>query len=97
MQSKHLELGVTRNADIVEWTSSADPDRPCNWSATRKWSIVVTTTLMTFMVSFGSSVFSAIIKETMDEFETSSKVTTLGISLYVLGMLCCAPEVDCHC
>jgi hypothetical protein len=49
--------------------------------------------MMTFMVSFGSSVFSAIIESTVAEFETSANVTTLGISLYVLGMVAVAPGI----
>ena len=72
--------------NIVTWDGSHDPDNPKNWSKTRKWSIVATTCLMTFCVTFSSSVFSAAVAVTADEFNTSDEVMVLGVSLFVLGI-----------
>jgi DHA1 family multidrug resistance protein-like MFS transporter len=51
----------------------------------RKWSIVVTTGLMTFCVTFASSVFSTTFFATGQQFGVSSGVMILGLSLYVAG------------
>jgi hypothetical protein len=70
---------------IVSWDGPSDPENPKNWSPLRKWLIVTTTCLMTFCVTFSSSVFSATVAVTAEEFNTSSEVMVLGISLFVLG------------
>ena len=41
--------------------------------------------LMSFCVSFSSSIFSAAVEVTAQEFNVSGEVTILGVSLYVLG------------
>ncbi|KAF7185201.1 Citrinin biosynthesis cluster MFS transporter mrr1 [Pseudocercospora fuligena] len=85
MDPKTLEAAAYTETQIVDWDGPSDPARPENWSSLRKWTIVVTTTLMTAIVSFASSVFSATIEETKAEFDVSSTVMLLGITLYVLG------------
>ena len=76
--------GMGENS-IVTWDGTSDPANPRNWSSTRKWLIVTTTCLMTFCVTFSSSVFSATVSATAEEFHTSSEVMVLGVSLFVLG------------
>ena len=56
-----------------------------NWPSFRRWMTVVSMGLMTFIVTFASSVFSTATKVTAKEFNTSSEVMTLGTSLFVLG------------
>jgi hypothetical protein len=58
-------------------------EQPADWSRLRKWSIVVSATLITFMVSFASSVYSAVSRTIAAEFEVSSQVSILGVVLYV--------------
>ncbi|KAH9845217.1 Major Facilitator Superfamily transporter [Teratosphaeria destructans] len=70
---------------IVDWTGEQDPARPQNWPTWRKWAIVVTTTSITFVVSFGSSIFSAALHDLEDELDIPQHVAVLGISLYVAG------------
>ncbi|KAI1846876.1 hypothetical protein JX266_007097 [Neoarthrinium moseri] len=77
-------ITVTESNDSV-WNGPQDPRKPANWSFARKWTIVVTTSLATFIVSLGSSIFSAAIPFVQAEFGVSSHVALLGISLYVLG------------
>lgn len=59
--------------------------RPVNWSFSRKWAIVGSTSLATFVVSFGSSVYSAAIPQIQAKFSVSRDTALLGITLYVLG------------
>ncbi|KAF5561185.1 major facilitator superfamily transporter [Fusarium phyllophilum] len=62
-----------------------EEDRPVNWPSTKKWYIVVSTSLATFVVSFGSSVYSAAIPHIQTHFSVSSETALLGITLYVIG------------
>lgn len=74
-----------REKDIVTWNGSSDPRMPMNWCPARKWTIVITSSLMTFVVSFSSSVFSAAVFQIAEEFDVSAEIMLLGIALYVLG------------
>lgn len=74
--------------DLVEWDGPNDPENPQNMSRSRKWLITVATGLMTFVVSFGSSVFSTVTEVTAEEFGVSNEVMILGVTLYVLGFAC---------
>ncbi|KAF5666930.1 major facilitator superfamily transporter [Fusarium circinatum] len=62
-----------------------EEDRPVNWPSFKKWSIVVSTSLATFVVSFGSSVYSAAIPHIQTRFSVSPDTALLGITLYVIG------------
>ncbi|KAG5759874.1 hypothetical protein H9Q69_010313 [Fusarium xylarioides] len=62
-----------------------EEDKPVNWPSSKKWSIVVSTSLATFVVSFGSSVYSAAIPHIETHFSVSSDTALLGITLYVIG------------
>ncbi|KAK8036194.1 hypothetical protein PG993_008808 [Apiospora rasikravindrae] len=69
----------------VDWDGPNDPTRPPNWSLVRKWTIVTTNSLATFMVSFSSSAFTGSLTQVQAEFDVSADVALLGISLYVMG------------
>ena len=71
--------------NIVEWTGPDDPENPMNWSFAKKMRITTVTALMTFCVSFASSVFSTASEATAYRFHKSLEVMILGVSLYVLG------------
>ncbi|KAF5697665.1 putative mfs-multidrug-resistance transporter [Fusarium globosum] len=62
-----------------------EEDRPVNWPSSKKWSIVVSTSLATFVVSFGSSVYSAAIPHIQTRFNVTPDTALLGITLYVVG------------
>ncbi|RKL19103.1 hypothetical protein BFJ70_g14039 [Fusarium oxysporum] len=62
-----------------------EDERPVNWPSSKKWSIVVSTSLATFVVSFGSSVYSAAIPHIQARFSVSPDTALLGITLYVIG------------
>lgn len=73
------------DSKIVTWDGPDDPQSPKNWPKRKKWMIVISTGLMTFCVSFASSVFSTTTFVTAELFGSSSEVMILGLSLYVLG------------
>lgn len=65
-------------------------------SVRRKWWITIITSLMTFVVSFGSSVFSTATQITAEEFGVSDEVMILGVTLYVVGFACGKPASHCY-
>lgn len=73
------------DSKIVTWDGPNDPANPKNLPKHRQWMIVISTGLMTFCVSFASSVFSTTTFVTAELFGVSSEVMILGLSLYVLG------------
>ncbi|KAK7993930.1 Wyosine base formation [Apiospora arundinis] len=84
-ESFSTENGSGNSIITVDWDGPDDPTRPQNWSLARKWTIVTTNSLATFMVSFSSSTFSGSLTQVQEEFNISADVALLGISLYVLG------------
>lgn len=73
---------------LVEWDGPDDRENPQNMARRRKWLITICTGLMTFVVSFGSSVFSTVTEVTAREFGVSNEVMILGVTLYVFGFAC---------
>lgn len=71
--------------NIVDWDGPNDPENPQNWSSGRKWWITLNTALLTFVVSFGSSIFSATTTVLAERFAVSQEVMILGVTLYVCG------------
>ncbi|KAJ9193375.1 hypothetical protein DTO164E3_7935 [Paecilomyces variotii] len=71
--------------NINGWDGPDDPTHPRNWPTVRKWIITVITSLMTFSVTFASSVFSTAETPTAEKFHVSDEVMVLGLSLFVLG------------
>jgi hypothetical protein len=53
-----------------------------------KSTLSMCTGFLTFVVSFGSSVFSATTAGIAAEFHVSEEVTILGVTLYVIGFAC---------
>lgn len=74
--------------DLVDWDGPDDPANPMNFSKARKWWISILTALLTFVISFGSSVFSATTAVTAEHFGASEEVMILGVTLYVVGFAC---------
>lgn len=74
-----------KDPNIVEWDGPNDPENPMNFPRWRKWMMTVAMGLMTFCITFASSVFSTATEVTAREFGVSSEVMTLGTSLFVLG------------
>ncbi|KAH0289053.1 MFS general substrate transporter, partial [Aureobasidium sp. EXF-3399] len=71
--------------NLVDWDGPDDPGNPMNFPEWKKWIITVVAGLMTFSVTFASSVFSTATTVTSQLFGVSSEVMILGTSLFVLG------------
>ena len=78
----------TSASNIVDWEGENDPENPMNWSRGRKWWITIMCSSLTFVVSFGSSVFSTATEVTAQRFGASDELMILGVTLYVLGFAC---------
>lgn len=74
-----------KDPNVVDWDSGDDKQNPMNYARPRKWAITVSMGLMTFVVTFASSVFSSGTMVTAKEFGVSSEVMILGVSLFVIG------------
>ncbi|KAK6437531.1 hypothetical protein LTR95_006273 [Oleoguttula sp. CCFEE 5521] len=70
---------------LVVWRGSDDPGNPMNWPRSKKWACTVVLALVTFCVTFASSVFSAGTVPAAEEFHTSREVMLLPTTLFVLG------------
>ncbi|PLB51375.1 putative MFS transporter [Aspergillus steynii IBT 23096] len=77
-------LGTAEDPFLVEFRAD-DAGNPMNWSRSRKWTITAIVTVSVFAVTFTSSAYSVSSSEIMQEFNVSSEVSTLGLSLFVLG------------
>ncbi|CAK4032952.1 MFS multidrug transporter [Lecanosticta acicola] len=71
--------------NVVDWDGPDDKQNPYNWTPVRKWGIATSMGLMTFVVTFASSVFSAATDVTAQQFGVSSEVMILAVALFVLG------------
>ncbi|KGO56435.1 Major facilitator superfamily domain, general substrate transporter [Penicillium expansum] len=70
---------------VVEFDGANDPLHPYNWSTPRRIMLVCILCYGTFAGSFTSAVFSAAIHGFSKEFNTSTEIGSLGVTLYVLG------------
>lgn len=71
--------------NLIEWDGPDDPENPMNWAPRKKWIVTIMLGLMTFCVTFASSVFADATFAVSEEFHVSTEVSTLGTSLFVLG------------
>lgn len=76
--------GTEEDPFVVAWIDN-DPRNPMLWSKVKKWSITMLVAVATLAVAFVSSAFSGGVEEIMMQFGSSQELTTLGISLFVLG------------
>ncbi|KAM3082580.1 Citrinin biosynthesis cluster MFS transporter mrr1 [Clarireedia jacksonii] len=74
-----------QDPNLITWDGPDDPENPMNWPARKKWLVTVVMGLMTFCVTFASSVFSTATIEVAEIYGVSEEVGVLGTSLFVLG------------
>jgi hypothetical protein len=84
LRYKNSDQGIDEAPFVVDYLSE-DPYNPLLFPRWKKWSIGLTMAVATLAVSFASSAFSGGIKEVMADFDTSSDVAVLGVSLFGLG------------
>ncbi|KAK4870211.1 hypothetical protein LT330_005265 [Penicillium expansum] len=76
--------GTEEDPFIVEFQKD-DPGNPMNWGSFRKWSITFIATMSVFAITLTSSAYSASSSEIFEDFDISTEVFTLGLSLFILG------------
>ncbi|KAL1605144.1 hypothetical protein SLS60_004687 [Paraconiothyrium brasiliense] len=74
-----------KDPNLIDWDSPDDPENPHNWSRGYKWFITAMLGMVTFVITFASSVFSTATQATAQNFNVSNEVMVLGTSLFVLG------------
>ncbi|OTA95540.1 hypothetical protein M434DRAFT_69220 [Hypoxylon sp. CO27-5] len=80
-----LPLSDLENS-IVGWESQDDPNMPLNFSAARKWVIVWSLAIITFMSPFSSSVLAPAISYINKDFHnTNPAIGPFPVSIYLLG------------
>ncbi|KAI5481610.1 MFS transporter [Pseudohyphozyma bogoriensis] len=77
-------LGTAEAPFVVRWLPG-EKENPLNWSGPKRWLTTLAFSLATACVAFGSSSYSGAMAQMEDYFATGSEVTTLGLSVYVLG------------
>ncbi|KXG46796.1 Major facilitator superfamily domain, general substrate transporter [Penicillium griseofulvum] len=70
---------------LVDWYYTDDPENPHNWSNGKRALITIMICLYTFVVYTTSAIYTSSTEGIMKEFGVSTLVSTLGLSLYVLG------------
>lgn len=81
------EQQLEKDPNLVEFDGPDDPGNPKNWSVKRRTGITISMGMMTFVVTFSSSIFAVAIQPVSEEFHVSTVVSTLGVSLFLLVSL----------
>lgn len=75
-----------KDPDVVVFSGPEDPLDPMNMAPWRKWSCASILGAMTFTVTFSSSVFSAAVNVTAEEFGVSIETMAWATSLFIVGL-----------
>ncbi|KAF7937384.1 uncharacterized protein EAE98_001698 [Botrytis deweyae] len=76
--------GTEQDPYVVEFIPG-DRRNPLNFTMLKKWTITLLLAFATLAVSFVSSAYTGGVKQIIEEFNVSTEVVTLGVSLFVLG------------
>lgn len=77
----------TSRPDLVEFDGPDDPGNPKNWSRKKRWIITISGSMLTFTVTFSSSIFSVAINPVAEQYHISQVTSTLGVSLFLCGFI----------
>ncbi|KAK8018798.1 efflux pump rdc3 [Apiospora marii] len=79
-------------ATIEVWWSEpedADPTNPMSWSSRKKWTNILTISVISFLVPLVSSMLAPAVQSVMRDFGTDSpRFATFVVSIFVLGFAC---------
>ncbi|KAF5010993.1 hypothetical protein FDECE_2863 [Fusarium decemcellulare] len=84
LRHEYQGFGTQEDPYVISWIPD-DPRNPMGWSTFMRWFITVTAALATLAVTLVSSAYTGGITGIIAEFDISSEVATLGVSLFVLG------------
>lgn len=74
-----------QNLSPIQFTGPDDPGQPMNWKLSKKCTQTFFLTILTFIVTSTSSVFSPAVTPVAGEFRVGSEIPVLGVSLFILG------------
>jgi multidrug resistance protein len=78
--------GTEDDPYLVEWIVD-DPRNPMNFSPFRKWMLTCLVAFSCLAVSFASSAYTGGVTGLIEQFEVTTTVALLGVSLFVLGFV----------
>jgi hypothetical protein len=76
----------SKDPNLIEWDGPNDPGNPMNFSVWKKWLLTGVLGSMTWTITFASSVFSTATLVVAKKYNVSTEVSTLGTSLFVVGL-----------
>ncbi|KAI9739634.1 MAG: hypothetical protein M1834_006352 [Cirrosporium novae-zelandiae] len=76
--------GTDEDPYVVGWIEN-DPRDPMRTPVWKKWVFTYIEAILTLAVAFGSSSYAGSIDSTIEDFNVSVEIATLGLALYVLG------------
>lgn len=84
LEWKYRGSGTSDDPFVVDFLPD-DPKNPMKFAEGKKWFIVVLQAFAVLAVAFVSTAYSGGVNEVIREFNISSEVSILGVSLFVLG------------
>ncbi|KAK4888451.1 hypothetical protein LTR27_012674 [Elasticomyces elasticus] len=73
--------------NLVVFDGPDDPGNPLNWPVRKRVAITLSMGMMTFVVTFSSSIFATALQPVAEEFNIGETVATLGVALFLLGFV----------
>ncbi|EEP76068.1 conserved hypothetical protein [Uncinocarpus reesii 1704] len=87
LESHQLKDESLPDATIVDWDGKNDPANPHNWPSPKRWVHIVLVSLLALVTNMAPTMCAPGIEKLMAEFDiTSHTVSTLAITLFVLGI-----------
>ncbi|EAQ90271.1 hypothetical protein CHGG_02206 [Chaetomium globosum CBS 148.51] len=81
----NLELGIENN--IVDWERSGDAENPVNWPAAKRWNQIIMISILGLITNLAPTICAPGIGGIVADLNiTTETVSTLAITLYVLGI-----------
>ncbi|KAK1765233.1 polyamine transporter 1 [Phialemonium atrogriseum] len=78
---------VSNQDNIVDWDGPEDPQNPQNWTSTKKWTIIILISTITFNQAMSSTIFAPGVPQTMRDFHSDDQaLATSLVSIYVIGL-----------
>ncbi|KAG9204400.1 hypothetical protein G6514_000856, partial [Epicoccum nigrum] len=71
---------------VTDWNGPNDPDNPHNWPLWQRVYHATTPGFFGFAVTFGTSVYTPALADTMAEFNVSRTAALVGITVYTMGL-----------
>lgn len=84
LNHKYEGHGTEQSPFVVDFLPD-DPHNAMNFPHWKKWTFTIIHAFATMAVSFASSAYSGGVTDIIREFNVSVEITTLGISLFVVG------------